>query len=403
MWHNMYLEYFDRFKGMEPYFRIEEYEWSYILETFDKDDVKETLADVLMEYPIPYPEITEDTLHKEYMNLKGVKYPDLLVEDTWYSKQDAYEYDLTYDDKQLYFRRNNVGNASSNYFQVKNRWSVCARAYPGPERTWNTREFMITLMGAMYSMKFTHMDEKILRTMIGIRKYICSQFKPNIAKCIYDYFESENVLYFSMGWGDRLAGFYASNTGCEYVGIDPRTVNHEIYEQQRNYYETNTGFFEDRKTSNFICDAAEDVDLTHYSEYFDTIFTSPPYFDVERYDDESTQSWIRHKNINDWNEKFLHVALENVWSTLKPNGYLLVNISDISKRSTTGTPVEFKEICNPMNNFLSNLPCSDYRGCIGMELAKRPNCRGIQTGTQWEQERIAEVFCEPIWVWKKVA
>ena len=68
-WHNMYLEYFDRFKDMKPYFCIEEYEWSYILETFDKDDVKETLADVLMEYPIPYPEITEDTLHREYMKL----------------------------------------------------------------------------------------------------------------------------------------------------------------------------------------------------------------------------------------------------------------------------------------------------------------------------------------------
>ena len=271
MWHNMYLEYFDRFKDMKPYFHIEEYEWSYILETFDKDDVKETLAEVLMAYPIPYPIITENTLYKEYMKLKGIKYPDLLVEDTWYTKQDTYSYDLTYDGKQIYFRRNNIGNASSNYFQIKNRWSVSGRAYPGPERTWNTREFMITLMGAMYSMKFTRMDEKVLRTMIGIRKYICSQFKPNIAKCIYDYFESENVLDFSMGWGDRLAGFYASNIGREYVGIDPRTVNHEIYEQQRNYYETNTGFFEDGKTSRFICDAAEDVDLTQYSEYFDTI------------------------------------------------------------------------------------------------------------------------------------
>jgi hypothetical protein len=46
---------------MKPYFRIEEYEWSHILETFDKDDVKETLAEVLMSYPIPYPTITENT------------------------------------------------------------------------------------------------------------------------------------------------------------------------------------------------------------------------------------------------------------------------------------------------------------------------------------------------------
>ena len=258
---------------------------------------------------------------------------------------------------------------------------------------------MTTLMGAMYSMKFTHMDEKILRTMIGIRKYICSQFKPNVAKCIYDYFKSENVLDFSMGWGDRLAGFYASHTGREYVGIDPRTINHKIYRQQKDYYETNTGFFEDGKTSRFICDAAEDVDLTQYSKYFDTIFTSPPYFDVESYSDESTQSWVRHKNLKDWNEKFLHVTLENVWNNLKPNGHLLVNISDIYQRAT-GKDIPLG-ICDPMNDFLSKFSDSEYKGCIGMELAKRPNCRGIQTGTEHGQERLDEVFCEPIWIWRK--
>ena len=385
---------------MKPYLRIREDEWSHIQETFDRDDVKETLAEVLMTYPIPYPTITENILYKEYMKLKCIKYLDLLVEDTWYTKMDTYSYDLTYGDTQMYFRRNNVGNASSNYFQLKNRWSVSGMVSPGPERTWNSKEFMTTLMGAMYTMKFTHMNEKILRTMIGIRKYICSQFKPNVAKCIYDIFKSENVLDFSMGWGDRLAGFYASQTGCEYVGIDPRTVNHVNYKLQKKYYESQTGHFEFGKTSRFICDAAEDVNLAQYSKYFDTIFTSPPYFDVERYGEESTQSWVRHKNIKDWNEKFLHVALENVWNTLKPNGHLLINISDIYQRSTgKDKPLG---ICDPMNDFLSKFSDSEYKGCIGMELAKRPNCRGIQTGTEYGQERLDEVFCEPIWIWRKV-
>ena len=45
--------------------------------------------------------------------------------------------------------------------------------------------------------------KNILRTMIGLRKYICSQFKPNVGEDIYDMFE-ETILDFSMGWGDRL-------------------------------------------------------------------------------------------------------------------------------------------------------------------------------------------------------
>ena len=58
----MYLEYFDKFKGQEPYLEIDETEWSYIKETFEKDDVKESLATVAMTYPPPYMDITEEAL-----------------------------------------------------------------------------------------------------------------------------------------------------------------------------------------------------------------------------------------------------------------------------------------------------------------------------------------------------
>ena len=50
----MYLEYFDKFKGMTPYLEIKEDEWSYIKDTFEKNDVKESLAKVAMTYEIPY-------------------------------------------------------------------------------------------------------------------------------------------------------------------------------------------------------------------------------------------------------------------------------------------------------------------------------------------------------------
>ena len=51
----MYIDYFDKFYNMEPYLEINEKEWEYITETFDKEDVKESLATVAMTYPLPYP------------------------------------------------------------------------------------------------------------------------------------------------------------------------------------------------------------------------------------------------------------------------------------------------------------------------------------------------------------
>ena len=38
---------------------IFEDEWEYIKENYPKDEVKEILAEIFMEYPIPYAEITE--------------------------------------------------------------------------------------------------------------------------------------------------------------------------------------------------------------------------------------------------------------------------------------------------------------------------------------------------------
>tara|TARA_Y100000296_G_scaffold23893_1_gene28264 strand:+ start:4689 stop:5909 length:1221 start_codon:yes stop_codon:yes gene_type:complete len=405
----MYLEYFDKFLNMSPYLNINEDEWAYIKETFDKDDVKESLAKIAMTYPIPYMDISLQDALRDFAKLKGVWWNDLLVQDKWYARTESdFKYSLEYLGEPIYFRRLNRGNDSSNYFQQKNRWAVDGSISPGPTRTWKTEKFMTTLMGAAYTLKVEKINKSVLRTMLGLRKYICSQFKPNVAKCVYDYFESKTILDFSAGWGDRLAGFYASNHGEHYVGIDPRKENHSIYNEQVEFYENNIGWFEASKMSEFICSPAEDIDYTKWANYFDLVFTSPPYFNVERYSYDDTQSWVRYKNVEGWNKYFLHRTLKKIWDSIKPGGYLLVNISDVNASSGSKKKGWLK-ICDPMNDFLSELDNSEYQGCIGMEMAKRPNSIGAGTGVVTEEpnrtpEMIKEfdgIFCEPIWVWKK--
>jgi hypothetical protein len=406
----MYIDYFDKFYNMEPYLKIDEKDWEYIKETFDKDDVKESLATVAMTYPLPYPDLTEKKAWKDFQKLKGMKWNEIMVEGEWYAREGTkYSYNLNYDDKQLYFRRINTGNNCSNYFQIENRWSVDGSVSPGPKRTWESHKFMTTLMGSAYSLKMPKITKNILRTMIGLRKYICSQFKPNVAKIIYDMFESENILDFSAGWGDRLAGFYASEHGKHYVGIDPRKENHPIYQEQSEFYDKHLGFFEHERKSEFYCSPAEDFDFTQYEDYFDLVFTSPPYFSVERYSYDDTQSWVRYKDINDWNKDFLQKTLGNLWDSVKVGGYLLVNISDVYTNSKWSTDRGWLEICNPMNDYLSKL--GEYQGCIGMEMAKRPNSGGAGTaktyeGSVWTEKSLEnkqdKKFCEPIWIWKKL-
>lgn len=405
-------EYFKQFLNMSPYLEINEKQWSHIKETYEKEDVKLQLAKVAMTYPIPYADISEKQAHKDYLKLKGVRYNELLKEGEWFPrKASESKYPYTYEGKQLYFSRLNTGNRSSNFFQQVNRWSVDGAVSPGPARTWINEKFMTSLMGSSYSLKLEKIDKSKLRTMIGLRKYICAQFKPNVAKSLYEFYDAKTVLDFSMGWGDRLAGFFASSNTEHYIGIDPRKENHPIYLEQAKYYETNNGFFENKKTYEFHESPAEDFDFGKYKNTVDVVFTSPPYFNVERYSHDDTQSWVRYKEIGDWNKDFLHTTLKKIIPTLKEGGIMAINIADVYTNSKWSTDRGWLEITNPMNHFLESQGLV-YKGCIGMEMAKRPNSGGAGTAkdtNQYSEEAIKESeekqdqrFAEPIWIFEKI-
>ena len=400
----MYIKELEEY-AIEPYFYIGDDDWADVKERYEKDDIKETLAELLMKYELPYLEITEKEALSDYKNLKGVKWADLFVEKKWYARS---EYDWALSDTLL--RRLNVGNKASNYFQQANRWSVDGTISPGPLRTWTNKDFMTTLMGSLFTMKAPRVEKSTIRSSIALRKYICSQFKPNVAKVLYDKHEAKTILDFSMGWGDRLCGFYASDHAEKYIGIDPRKENHPIYKQQAEFYEKHRTWLEVDKSYDFIQSPAEDADLSEYKEKVDLIMTSPPYFSVERYSYDDTQSWVRYRNINDWNTKFLHAAIENVWQTLRPGGILMVNISDVNATSKgTSGGKQWQSICDPMNDYLSTKGTDAiYEGCFGMEMAKRPNCLGIGTAEDTEDSNMDEeyheregTFGEPVWVWQK--
>ena len=61
------------------------------------------------------------------------------------------------------------------------------------------------------------LKQETYRMAFRLGAYIATQFKPVVAKAIYDMTDARTVLDTSCGWGDRLAGFYTSNAE-EYYG-----------------------------------------------------------------------------------------------------------------------------------------------------------------------------------------
>ena len=96
-----------------------------------------------------------------------------------------------------------------------------------------------------------------------------------------------------------------------------------------------------------------------------------------------------------------------MWPTLKSGGKLCINISDVNAGSKGAK--KWQQICDPMNDFIEEYRDSNYLGCIGMEMATRPNCIGVGNAVEsGESNRKPEMikkfdgkFCEPVWIWEK--
>jgi len=110
----------------------------------------------------------------------------------------------------------------------------------------------------------------------------------------------------------------------------------------------------------------------------DFVFTSPPYFDIERYSEEDTQSWKRYPTTDKWLEGFLFPMLSKSWGCLAEGGRIAINIAD--KKG--------EDICTPMLRYMESLGAT-YEGVVGYKLNKR---NGIG---------LTDTFCEPVWVWSK--
>jgi tRNA G10 N-methylase Trm11 len=65
----------------------------------------------------------------------------------------------------------------------------------------------------------------------------------------------------------------------------------------------------------------------------DLVFTSPPYFDRERYSQADGQSWKKHgEGLDTWVDGFLRPVIQRAHKALSIDSYLVLNIDDLRER-----------------------------------------------------------------------
>lgn len=209
----------------------------------------------------------------------------------------------------------NQFNDVSDYFQRYNRMMCGGYNRISPNDVWKCKDVhamkgVISSMMRLSSKNKIDISDYTAGTRLASTVYMAAQFKVHVATAVYKFFSACNVIDFSMGWGDRLAGYFCANQGHRgtYYGCDPNVFLHSCYTEQINAYTKWSVNGTDLTIKHFEA-PAEDVDWSCVPDNtIDLIFTSPPYGDTERYaassECEKNQSWSRYSNNEIWMSDF---------------------------------------------------------------------------------------------------
>ena len=167
---------------------------------------------------------------------------------------------------------------------------------------------------------------KTLRIMTGSQGV--SNFRPTAAHAIYNRFLPDGGTTWDMsgGYGGRLLG--AIKSQINYIATEPATETVKGLKEIIKDWSHISNIF--RKVPHFEIVQKGSEDFLPDKESLDLCFTSPPYFNTEKYSDEETQSYIKFPTKDKWTDGFLRKTIQNCHYGLKQNRYMLINIANVS-------------------------------------------------------------------------
>jgi hypothetical protein len=178
-----------------------------------------------------------------------------------------------------------------------------------------------------YCLKYENGIMRMNRIRQSLKVYngvqVVSNFRPTASKLIYELFGGGGVVWdMSCGWGGRLLGALSSFKIKKYIGTEPSTKTYDGLIKMKEDFKYL------KKKVDIHCMGSEDFIPDNNS--LDLCFTSPPYFDTEKYSDEPTQSYLKYPSENEWINNFMKDTLENCYYGLKKNSFLVLNIANTS-------------------------------------------------------------------------
>jgi len=379
---------------------------------YGKEKMRTNLADyIATERPVfPLKHISQQEMRRTFYLLQSfdtsnICIPQEQVQKIVFEKYDDYKY--SYEDYGLgLINGASTFNNVSNYFHQDLRLECGSYGFRAPKEVWENgsaydiwkcfgpiwrgiNDVQKVMIEGKEELIGGHLSDKTYISAFRLGTYIATQFKPVVAKAVYDITNARTVLDTSCGWGDRLAGFFASDAE-EYYGCDPNPNTYQRYQEQISQY--NKFLPKPKKVQIWNC-GAEDLPYDKLPP-IDVAFTSPPYFATEEYNKggemEENQSWFKFNEYEKWRDDFYLLVAEK---TMEVSKFMFVNIMDPKIHG-----VRYRSGDELVEKFQDK-----FLGQIGMRIMQRPQGKAVFNDEDGKfdkaklDEHMNKMFIENVW------
>ena len=250
---------------------------------------------------------------KKYCNNKPVKYPNIRLNNIDYLYHGKYHYLIYEPHKYRLYMLSDLFNDHCRA-QCKFNLNLSPTEYYGINRNKVIESLQ---------RKKKEVTPLNIREEIYLLTKECSIHNPLIIKYFINKFSAKKILDFSAGWGDRLIGAMLAGVDV-YSGFDPNSCLQEGYQSIIKLF---LPYSSNPNGSYSVTEARFEDAVLPKGILYDLVYTSPPYFELETYTDEPTQSTYGTKTQDDWLKNFLYVAIDKCMNSLADGGRIILYFS----------------------------------------------------------------------------
>ena len=286
--------------------------------------------------------ITDNLIDEVYDGLKSKGFPHYPIDYKW--RQREFGKLVKFDRSTLLKPKDKIVGASSHglalaWSYMPHHWGIKCGTMKTPLEIWNDEKHLKIgirklLEGTFWEQQDYHnITDSTLRSLL--RRYsgtqAVSNFRPTAAALMYDKFlEKSSPLFgtkagvtwdMSCGYGGRLLGAIAADVN--YIGTDPCTETYEGLQQIKEEWGSLNRTIELHQIGS--------EEFWPDKNSIDLCFTSPPYFDWEKYSEEDTQSYKKYPTTKEWIDGFLWHTIDKCHYGLKTGGILALNVANTKR------------------------------------------------------------------------